>query len=140
MLYFFPTPVAPPLTAICRARDVNKTKFWIQCQPVGQFMHQINFLFLLPIERCNSDVKKFEAEAAKWHSQFVTYVTVSTLVTFLSITATICYCKRPQVTTVIRRYRGGEQRQENLPTKETPLAKFSTSTLIYLKITIKNQL
>ena len=60
------------------------------------------------IQRCNQDVATWQEEAAKWHRQFVTYVTCSTLVTFFTVVCTICWCKRPQVTQVIRNYRGGE--------------------------------
>lgn len=98
---------------------------------MGVICHGQNLTAL--IEKCNGDVGRWKAEADRRHAQFVTYVTVSTLVSFLTITgtiinlvystiiakgstivslilisATICYCTRPQVTNVIRRYRQNE--------------------------------
>ena len=46
---FFPTPMAPPLGPIRRARNVNKNIFAHSVPPVGQFMYQTKLLFTLPI-------------------------------------------------------------------------------------------
>ena len=59
------------------------------------------------IKKCNEDIARWEAEATKWYNNYVTYVVVSSLISFTSITATICYCQRPRITQVVRRYRDG---------------------------------